>query len=59
MVLLAVATMVIIPFFKDGTFPASFFFIFVFSIDQMVDKMLLMSGFELRISGVRSDCSTY
>ena len=43
-------------------FPASFFFIFVFSIQLTVNKCtiwsLLMTGFEPRTSGVRSDCST-
>ena len=34
------------------------FFIFVFSIVQLVDQILPMSGFKLRISGVRSDRST-
>ena len=35
-----------------------FFFIFVFSIIQFVDKILPMSGFEPRISGVGSNRST-
>ena len=35
-----------------------FFFIFVFSIVQLIDKILPMSGFELQISGVRSNRST-
>ena len=38
--------------------PGLFFFIFVFSIAQLVDKILLMSGFELQISGVSSNTST-
>ena len=35
-----------------------FFFIFVISIVQLVDKILLMSGFEPQISGVGSDLSS-
>ena len=38
--------------------PGLFFFIFVFSIVQLADKILPMSGLEPRISGVGSDCST-
>ena len=38
--------------------PSLLFFIFVFSILQLVDKILPISGFEPRISAVRSDCST-
>ena len=38
--------------------PCLFFFIFVFSNVQLVDKISLISGFERRISGVRSDHST-
>ena len=52
-------------FLKNGPFSASFFFIFVFSIQLTVDKQLNvrykslpMTGFELRTSGVRSNCST-
>ena len=33
-------------------------FIFDFSMVQLVDKILLVSGFELRISDVLNDCST-
>ena len=43
-------------FFK-WAIPGLFFFIFVFSIVQWVDKILPMSGFEPRNSGVRSDRS--
>ena len=43
--------------FKDGPFPASFF-IFVVSNVQLVDKILPMSGFELRIFGAGSGRST-
>ena len=46
-----------INFFKDESIPA-YLFIFVFSIVQLVDKILPMSGFELEISGVWSDRST-
>ena len=42
-------------FFKDGPF---FFFLFVFSIVQLVHRNLPMSGFEPQISGVGRDCST-
>ena len=45
-------------FFKDGPFPASFSFIFIFSIVQLVGKILPMLGFEPQISGVGSDRST-
>ena len=41
-----------------GPSPASFFFIFVFSIQLSVNgqyKMLLMTGFELRTSGIGSE----
>ena len=34
------------------------FFIFVYSVIQLVHKILPMTGFELRISGVESDRST-
>ena len=47
-------------FFLNGPFPA-FFFIFVFSIQLTVNvqyKFLPMTGFELRTSGIGSDCST-
>ena len=46
-------------FFKDGPFPASFslFLSFQFNL-QLVEKTLLMLGFELQISGVGSDRST-
>ena len=44
--------------FKDGTFLFSFFIIFVFSIVQLVENILPMSGFEPQISGVGSNCST-
>ena len=44
--------------FKRWAIPGLFFFSFVFSIVQLVDKIMQMSGFELRISGVGSDCST-
>ena len=39
-------------------FPGLFLLICVFSIVQMEDKILPMSGFELRISGDGSDRST-
>ena len=39
-------------------FPGLFCFILVFSIAQLVDKILPMSGFEPRISDVSSDCYT-
>ena len=39
-------------FFKDGHIPPSFFII------KLVDKILLMVGFESRISGVGSDYSS-
>ena len=41
----------------NGPFPASFFFIFVFFIVQLVDKILPMSEFEPQISGVGSNLS--
>ena len=46
-------------FFKDGPFPdsSSFSFHLVFIV-QLVVKILLVSGFELRISDVLNDCST-
>ena len=45
-------------FFLRWAFPNHFFFIFVFSIVQLVDKILPLSGFELLISGVGSNRST-
>ena len=49
------------PFLK-WAIPASFFFIFVFStqltINKMLYKSLPMTGFELRITGVKGDRST-
>ena len=45
-------------FFKDGPFAASFSFILIFSIVQLVGKILPILGFEPQISGVGSDCST-
>ena len=47
-------------FLKYGPFPASFFFIFAFSIliVQLVDKILRLTGFEPRIAGVGSNRST-
>ena len=45
-------------FLPQWAIPSLFFFIFVISIVQLVDKILLMTGFELRISGVGCDCST-
>ena len=45
-------------FFKDQPFPASFF-TFVFSIVQLVDKILPMSGFKPWISDVGGDRSTH
>ena len=44
-----------------GPFPASFFFIFIFSRQLTVNiqyKFLPMTGFEPRTSGIGSDCST-
>ena len=49
-------------FFFKWAILGLFFFIFVFSIihlvDKLVDKILPMMGLKLRISGVRSDRST-
>ena len=46
-------------FIKNGPFPASFSVIFVFSI-QLINKLKLsLTGFELRISGVGTDLTTY
>ena len=45
--------------FKFGHFPATCFFILVFSIQFTAFFNLPMTGFELRTSGVRSDCSTH
>ena len=52
-------------FLKNGPFPASFFFIFVFSIHswqltivQYINKFLPMTGFEPPTSGIGSDRST-
>ena len=48
-------------FLKNGPFPSSFFFIFIFSIQLTANvqyKCLPMSGFELRTSGIRSNHST-
>ena len=45
-------------FFKEMGHSGLFFFIFVFSIVQLLNKILPMSGFKPRISGVGSDCST-
>ena len=44
-------------FFKDGPILASYslFFIFIFSVAQLVDKIFPMSGFKPLISGVRSN----
>ena len=46
-------------FLKKGPFPASFSFIFVFSIQLTVNVQyfLLMTGFEPRTSGIGSDSS--
>ena len=48
--------------FLRGATPSLIFFIFVFFIIQLVDKLedkvLPMTGFEQRISGVESDRST-
>ena len=47
--------------FKNGPFPASFFFIFVFqyTVDRKqmfnINKFLPMTGFEPRTSGIGSD----
>ena len=45
---------------KDGPFPASFslFLSFFYLNVQLVDKILPILGFEPRISGVVSHCST-
>ena len=43
-------------FFKGGPFPASFSLFLYFL--QLVDKILPMLGFELRISGIGCDRST-
>ena len=46
---------------KNGPIPASVFFIFVFSIQLILNvqyKFLPMTGFELRTSAVRGECST-
>ena len=47
-------------FFEDGPLPASLslFRLFCIFILELVDKILPMTGFELPISGVRSDSST-
>ena len=46
--------------FKNGPFPATFFFIFIFSIQLTVNKcsiykFLPMTGFELRTFGIGID----
>ena len=43
--------------FFNGPFPASFFFIFVFSIQLTVNKFLPMTAFKPRTSGIGSDRS--
>jgi len=43
--------------FHKGPFPVSFSFIFVFSVQLIVNKILLMTVFEVQISGVKSDLS--
>ena len=45
-------------FLKMGHSRTLLLFIFDFSIVQLVDKILPVSGFELRISDVLNDCST-
>ena len=45
-------------FFLNISYPGLLFFIFIFSTEQMVDKIFPMSAFEPRISGIVSDCST-
>ena len=45
-------------FLKRWAIPGLLFFIFIFSIAQLGDKVLLMSWFEPRITGVGSDCAT-
>ena len=45
-------------FLKRWAIPGLLFFILVFSIVQLADKILQMTGFEPRISGVGSDRST-
>ena len=47
-------------FLKNGPFPASFEFIFIFSAvngQNVPYKILLMTRFELGTSGIRSNCS--
>ena len=45
--------------FINGPFPASFFFIFVFSLQLTVNKCLLpMLEFELQAFGIKSKCFT-
>ena len=55
------AACVVLFFKKDGPFPASFVFIFVFSKLQLVEYrslLMLLMGIEPRTSGVGSDRST-
>ena len=48
---------IVTKFFK-WPFPASFFFIFVFSMQLLKLMIVSMTGFESQISGIGSDCST-